>query len=118
MSYTLIEKLKIRLKEYTLDAAQNVVFNNGAIDVNLSILIDKAKKDIIAYRHYPSYYTEEEIETDIENNYEGILIDLVLYDYSLDGADYQTGHNENGVNRTFISKDKILGKIIPFCKVL
>lgn len=121
MSYSLVEELKIRLDKYsvqTVDGVQVVTFESGKIDIDLGVLIEKAKKDIIAYRHYPARYTAEKIEEDITENYTNILMDLVLYDYSISGADYQVNHAENGVNRTFVKRESILAKVIPFCNVL
>lgn len=120
--YSLLEKIKIRLDEYDVvtpeGGEETVVFHVGKIDYKLNNLIEKAKKDIIAYRHYPKDYKAERIENDINDNWENILIDLVMYDYSINGADYESNHSENGVNRTFVKRESILGKVIPFCNVL
>lgn len=121
MSYTTLEEIKIRLDEFDVsesEGEQRLVFHTGKIDFKLNTLIDKAKQDIRGYRHYPSSYTDEMIESDIETKYHNILIELVLYDYSIEGADFQSTHNENGTNRTFVKRESILGKIIPFCNVL
>lgn len=121
MSYTTLEQIKIRLDEYDISDAvgeQTLVFHTGKIDYKLNEMIEKAKQDIIGYRHYPSSYTAEKIAEDVESKYHNLLIDLVLYDYSVDGANYETNHSENGVNRTFATRESILGKVIPFCNVL
>lgn len=122
MSYTLIEQIKIRLDEFDVvtpeGGEETIVFHTGKIDYKLNNLIDKARKDIIAYRHYPSSYTEEKINEDVDTKWSNILIELVLFDWSVWGADFETNHSESGVNRTFVKRESILGKIIPFCNVL
>lgn len=121
MNYSTLEELKIRLNEYDVvtpqGGEQTVVFHTGKIDFDLNVLIEKAKRDIIGYRHYPARYTEEMIDADLEK-WHNILIDLVIYDYSVDGANFETNHTENGVNRSFVKRENILAKVIPFCNVL
>ena len=124
MSYTTLQEIRIRIDEY--DATINeqtgeqvVTFpSKPKLDVKIEQMIDKAKQDIKGYRHYPTSYTPEMIEEDIENNYHQTLLDLVLYDISVEGADYQTQHVENGTNRSYVKKETILGKIIPFCNII
>ncbi len=122
MSYTTIEQVRIRLDEYsvTVVSNENVVSfpSNPKLEVKIDELIKKAKQDIRNYRHYPEYYTDEQIEEDLESKYHNTLIDLVLFDYSVEGADYETAHSENGINRTFVKRESILGKVVPFCNVL
>jgi len=121
MSYTTLQEIRIRLDEYEVETieGENVVTfpSNPKLDVKIEQLIDKAKKDIIAYRHYPSTYKTEDIERDITEKYSQVLIDLVLYDFLLEGAEYQTQHSENAVNRSFTKKETILAKVLPFCNV-
>lgn len=121
MSYTTLEEIRIRLDEFNAEVIEGetvITFpSNPKLDLKIERLIDKAKKDIIAYRHYPSSYTAENIEADIAEKYSQTLIDLVLYDISIEGADFQTQHSENAVNRSFVKKETILAKVLPFCKV-
>lgn len=122
MSYTIAQQIRIRLDEYTVDVVggQNIVTfpSNPKLEVKIDDLIEKAKQDIRNYRHYPDYYTEQQIEDDLTGKYHNTLIDLVLFDFSVEGADYETSHNENGVNRTFVKRESILGKVVPFVNVL
>ena len=121
MSYSLVEKIKIRLGQYTVESGiptDNVVFNNFDKNPLIETLIEKAKLDIAKNRNYPESYTEEMREEDIQKNYLGTLIDLVVYDYLADGMDYETNHSENGVNRTMIKRESIVGDVTPFVKVL
>ncbi len=121
MSYTTLQEIRIRLNEYSAEEIEGetvVSFpTNSKLDVKIELLISKAKKDIISYRHYPSHYKAEDIERDIEEKYHQVLLDLVLYDLSIEGADFQTQHSENAVNRSFTKRETILAKVLPFCKV-
>lgn len=117
--YTLLETIRIRLDEYDVDADSDMVVfpPNKKLEVKLGALIEKAKRDIINYRHYPDSYTEEMIADDLESKYYNTVIDLVVYDYSKEGGEYESVHNENGVNRTFVKRESILGTVVPFCRV-
>lgn len=122
MSYTLIQQIRIRLDEYAVietNGSNEISFPpNPKLEVKIGELIEKAKQDIRHYRHYPTHYKDAQIENDIEGNYHNLVIDLVLYDLSVEGAEYQSAHSENGVNRTFVKRESILGKVVPFCNVL
>lgn len=123
MSFSTLEEIKVRLDEYDVikDESGNdqIVFKETPkLDYKINVLIDKAKKDIIHYRRYPEYYTDEQIADDIEKQYHSLLVDLVLYDYTVEGMDFETNHSETGVNRTIVKRETILGKVIPFCRVL
>ena len=124
MAYTAMESLRIRLDEYEveIDAETNethVVFpSKPKLEVVLQDLIDTAKQDIKDYRRYPSDWDAERVEADIAENYNHIVVELALYDYNMRGAEGETSHNENGVNRSFVSRESILGKITPFCNIL
>lgn len=122
MDYSIMEQIRIRIKEYEVEIENGetqIVFpSNPDLEVQLQVLIDNAKKEIKDYRRYPSYWTAEEIDADIEENYSHIVVQLVLFDNFLEGAEFETSHSENGVNRSFIKREEILGKIIPFCNIL
>lgn len=122
MDYSIMEQIRIRIKEYEVEIENGetqIVFpSNPDLEVQLQVLIDNAKKEVKDYRRYPSYWTAEEIDADIEENYSHIVVQLVLFDNFLEGAEFETSHNENGVSRSFIKREEILGKIIPFCNIL
>lgn len=117
MSYSLVERIKIRLKQFTI-VNDEIVFNDLDKNPLIEELIEKAKLDIAKNRNYPARYTEEMRAEDIEKNFLGVLMDLVLYDYYADGMDYETNHSENGVNRTMIKRESIVGDVTPFAQIL
>lgn len=125
MAYTLLERVKIRLRQFDIvettdsegHATEEIVFNHKEDNPFLLELIDKATEDVIAFRNYPDSYTEEMITEDVENH-SNIIIEVVLYDYNAEGIEGSKQHGENGVNQTFVARESILGKVVPFVKVL
>ncbi len=84
-------------------------------DFNEALLIAKvvqAIREVKKARRYPSAYTEEMIASDMERYYSNVY-DIALYDYNQVGIDFQTGHNENGINRQFVDRSKLFYGIIP-----
>lgn len=81
--------------------------------------IKNAIRDVRMARNYRNTkYTEEAIEKDLHENFYSACRNLALYDYLQTGASFEKQHSENGVNRTWVSRDKILGNIPAFVKVL
>lgn len=88
-------------------------------EVNKEVLASKVRnaiREVKRARRYPSHYTEEMINEDLENyisNIEG----LALYDYNQVGAEGESTHNEGGVNRTWKSRNTNFNGIVPIAKV-
>ena len=80
-------------------------------------LIEQAKKDVIAKRCYPDSYTQEMIEEDM-NSYDGVIVNLVVYDYSQAGENYMSSFSENGVSRNWRKRSELFVGVYPFAKVL
>lgn len=122
MDYSIMEQIRIRIKKYEVviqNGDPQIVFPTDIeLETELQVLIDNAKKEVKDYRRYPSDWTAEQIDDDIEENYSHIVVALVLFDNFLEGAEFETAHNENGVSRSFVKRESILGKIIPFCNIL
>ena len=109
----------------TLEELQNAVFNDlktelkTDADYNENVLASKvaqAVREVMAARRYPSYYLEEAIAADMERFYSNVY-KLALYDYNQIGIDFQTGHNENGINRSFSDRSKLFYGVIPIAVV-
>lgn len=109
MTYSRLEQLKIRLR-------QSGVSNENE-DEFLQQLIFQAEQDVRLYRNYPDNYTEEMIEKDMKK-FDSIIVNLALYDYNQEGGEFQISSSENGTSRSWIDRDKILGKVTPFVNVL
>lgn len=83
----------------------------------LAIKVKNAIKEVKRARNYPSHYTEQMINGDIERFYSEIR-KIALYDYEQIGAENQTSHSENNISRSFIDRDKLFAGIIPLSRTL
>lgn len=109
MTHSRLEQLKIRLRQFDVSAEKEDKF--------LKQLISQAEQDVRLYRNYPDNYTEEMIEKDMKK-FDSIIVNLALYDYNQDGGEFQVSSSENGTSRSWIDRDKILGKVTPFVQIL
>lgn len=83
-------------------------------------LLSKIKSSYRAIRHrrnYQNHHTQEFIDNDMESMYE-IVKYLVLYDWNHIGGEGETGHSENGISRTWHSREEILAQVTPFVQIL
>ena len=81
----------------------------------LEIKVRNAIKEVKRARNYPSHYTEEMIDDDMERFYSQIR-NIALYDYEQIGAENETSHSENNISRSFIDRDKLFAGILPLAK--
>lgn len=123
--YTTLEQVKIRLHQYHIDTVKNddgdtttnvVVFDNIEDNPLIEQLIEQSRQEIISLRNYPSSYTQEQIDNDM-NKYENVIVNLTVYDHSQAGENYMASMNEGGVNRTWKNRNDLLAGIFPLVKV-
>ena len=67
---------------------------------------------LILNRMYPFGYADG---MQIPARYENIQIQLATELYTQRGAEGQTGHSENGINRSWPQKNRLLSMIVPHC---
>lgn len=122
MSYTLVEQVKIRLKQFHIEEVEDettgeksdkVVFDEKECNPLIEQLLEQARKEIIRRRNYPKTYTQERIDSDIKN-YEDIMVDLAVYNRSQAGEAYMASLSENGVNRTWRNPESLFVGVFPF----
>lgn len=80
----------------------------------LSVLVEQAE-GIVLNRRYPFGPPEGAM---VPSVYEHIQLQIAVELFSKMGAEGQTAHNENGINRTYESADvspTLLRRIIPVC---
>lgn len=80
------------------------------------VLVDLACQNVVN-RRYPFGYTEEQ-EVAAIKYYGNVVFRAVVYAYNMQGAEGQSNHSENGINRTYIDEDKLYTEIVPLCGVL
>lgn len=115
MSYTTLEKVKIRLGQYHMDENE-VVFDQVEQNPLIEQLIEQAKTEIAQRRNYPTNHTDEQIEDDLAK-YENNIINIVIYDSSQAGEAYMQSYTENGVSRSWISRDDLFKGVFPYVSV-
>ena len=123
--YTILAQVKIRLKQFHIETVTNeddttkdvVVFDNKEDDLLIEQLIKQAAEDVKNRRNYPDSYTEEMITEDLKQ-FEGVIVNLVVYDHSQAGEEFMASFGENGVSRTWKDRDSLFVGVFPFVKML
>lgn len=96
---TQLEKLKSRIPEIT-DTSKDALLNG---------LLDDAKSAILS-RRYPFDNTV----TDLPVQFNSLQVRLAVVYYNKMGAEGQSGHSENGINRSYESDDTLLKDVVPY----
>ena len=126
MSYTLVEQVKIRLKQFHIEEVEDeatggksdkVVFDEKEDNPLIEQLLEQARNEIIRRRNYPKTYTQERIDSDVKN-YEDIMVDLAVYNRSQAGEAYMASFSENGVSRTWKDRESLFAGVFPFVKAM
>lgn len=117
MAYTIVEQVKIRLKQFHIDADDAVVFDRKEDNPLIEQLVEQAQQEVMSRRMYPSSYTQEQIDDDMKN-YEGVIVNLAVYDKSQAGEAYMATYTENGVSRAWKDRENLLAGVYPFVKAL
>lgn len=119
--YTVLEQVKIRLSQYHIenkdDGTNIVVFDNTDKDPLLEQLIYQATDDVTNRRMYPTTYTDDQIEQDLEK-FQNVIINLTVYDYSQAGEAYMQSYSENGISRSWKDREELFKDVYPFAKIL
>ena len=123
-AYTVLEQVKIRLKQFHMETVENDGFASSAVMFDrkednplLEQLINQATEDIKNKRRYPKDYTKEEIEEDLKK-YESILVNVVVYDRMKLGGDFQQSDSENGKSRTWVDRNTLFKEIYPIARIV
>lgn len=72
--------------------------------------------DAIIQKAYP-FATDKTVP----DKYATLQVEIACYLYNKRGAEGETSHNENGINRTYESAsvpDSMLKRVVPFCGVV
>lgn len=98
------------LKEIMEDLKKEIT--DGFNEDLLSKKLKNAYMEVKDARNYPDDYEEAAVEKDMKRYYSTIR-NLALYDYNQVGAEGETAHSENGVNRTWKDRKSYLKNITP-----
>lgn len=83
----------------------------------LTIKVSNAIKEVKRARNYPSTYSAEKIDSDIQKYYSQARA-IALYDYNAVGSEYEKTHSENNISRTYVEREKLFAGIIPLSRTL
>lgn len=84
----------------------------------LPVKVKCAVRDVMMRRNYSATsYSDEKIVDDLYNYYSTIY-NLAVYEYNQIGMNGEETHNENSINRKWVSKDEILKGVHAFVGVL
>lgn len=80
--------------------------DDTTLDTEISVYLDMAKNEILnwMYINKPDKRTKA---TEVPTRYEMVQINAVVNAYNHKGAEGETVHNENGINRTFKYDDMV-----------
>lgn len=74
-----------------------------------------AIRDVKEARNYPDYYTERQIERDLQRHYSKIRR-IALADYDKIGAEGETYHSEGDISRTYEDRNSLFNGILPLSR--
>lgn len=95
---------------------QDEVFEELYADLDIDNAYDEKKllnkvknavREVKNRRSYPSHFTEDDIQKDLEMLHSNIY-SLALYDYNQIGAEGQDSHSENGTSRSWKDREDCL----------
>lgn len=101
------------MKDLILAELEVELSGDSMYDENmLSVKIDSAIREVKSARNYPTSYTQEMIDEDMERFYTNIKR-IALYDYNQIGIEGQSMSSENGESRTFVNRESLFHGVIP-----
>lgn len=106
--------------EFLIDEIYNDLLLELGITEERDLKILKSKvrnaaNEVKSKSNYPTYYTDKMIHEDMEKK-KYVVRNVALYDYNMMGADFQKSHSENGINRSYLERDKLFS-FAPFSKI-
>lgn len=94
------------MDEQLVEDLKNYIDNDIETARMIPLSAKRAVRSFKKKRNYPSGYTEEQINSDMEKCYDCIF-DLALYFLVKQGAEFQGSHSENSVSRNWDSETEI-----------
>lgn len=102
------------IKDLTAELCEEETFNQSVLAVKVKLAV----KDLIAKRNYiATTWDEEKILADIEQFY-SVITNVARYDYNQIGAEGEQSHSENGISRTYVSRDSLFKGVHAFVGVI
>lgn len=92
-----------------------VLISPDTAETELAVALIEQAEGIVLNKRYPFGIPEG---ATVPSHYEHIQLQIAVELFSKMGAEGQTAHNENGINRTYEAADvspSLLRRIIPVC---
>lgn len=99
------------IADLTLQLKNDDNFNEDV----LASKVRNAIREVRQKRNYPFSYTENMIETDLSRFFVTIE-NIALYDYNQYGAEFEVQHDENGIERSYVAREKLFSGVIPLAR--
>ena len=101
------------------DSIRQILNIDISEDPRISVYLNLAKAEIISWVYG---YTDKDISTgELPAQYDTLQVNAVIAGYSINGAENQTSHSENGISRSFKHSDMsdyIRSNVTPFVGVM
>lgn len=95
------------IKEVYEDLVAELEIDKANEQKLLKLKVKNAVREVRNRRDYPSHFTENDIQDDLNRLYSNIH-DLALYDYNQIGVEGQSSHSENGESRVWKDREDCL----------
>lgn len=95
------------IKEVYEDLVAELEIDKANEQKLLKLKVKNAVREVRNRRDYPSHFTENDIQDDLNRLYSNIH-DLALYDYNQIGVEGQSSHSENGESRAWKDREDCL----------
>ena len=81
----------------------------------LRVKVNGAYREVRAARRYPAFYSEAEIESDMNKYYSNVLA-IARYDFNQIGAEGQKSYHEDGVTVHYVDRNSLFYGVLPMAK--
>lgn len=89
----------------------------GFSEIILANKVNSAIRELRMKRNYvATSMSESDIEADIENYY-SVILNVARYDYSQRGIEGEVTHSENGIMRSYESRDNLWKGVHAYVRV-
>ena len=95
------------IKEVYEDLVAELEIDKANEQKLLKLKVKNAVREVRNRRDYPSHFTENDIQNDLNRLYSNIH-DIALYDYNQIGVEGQVSHSDNTNTRTWKDREECL----------
>lgn len=82
-------------------------FKTDEQDDVLAVYLKQAEHEILSWRYGASAFDDGDLDMELPAEYDVVQIHAVLVGFNIRGAENQTRHDENGIDRIFVYEDMV-----------